>query len=160
MLLAMGGGAVLCIALGLFPGWLYARLPFVAAYHPYTVDHIVAALELLCGTGLGFWMLLAQLGPEPLISLDTDWLYRTLLVQGLNRLITAVRQTGEALEAWRAALLRKAIPYVQNPSMTLRWPGPAPLDSRASDAPAGRLAIGVTIFWIVVFFTAVALYTM
>jgi multicomponent Na+:H+ antiporter subunit D len=160
MLLAMGGGALLCIALGLFPGWLYARLPFVAEYHPYTVDHIVSALEILFGTGLGFWMLLAKLSPEPSISLDTDWLYRKLLVRGLSSLITTARQTGEALEAWRAALLYAAIPYFQHPFLVLMRPGPARLDSRASDAPTNRLSIGVTIFWIVVFFTAVALYTM
>ena len=48
MTVAMGLGAVCCVALGLFPGWLYTRLPYQPVdYHPYTVDHVVAGLQLL-----------------------------------------------------------------------------------------------------------------
>jgi multicomponent Na+:H+ antiporter subunit D len=88
MLAAMGVTAALCLGLGLFPSWLYARLPFGAAYEPYTLDHVVAALQLLLGTGAAFALLRGRLSPDPGVSLDTDWLYR----RPLRRLVAwAVR---------------------------------------------------------------------
>jgi multicomponent Na+:H+ antiporter subunit D len=110
MLLAMGAGAFFCTALGVFPGWLYARLPFAAGYHPYTVDHVVSALQLLLGTGVGFWLLLKKLGGEPTVSLDTDWFYRKPLVPAVNALVAVTRQIGSALEAGGANLLHSLIP--------------------------------------------------
>jgi multicomponent Na+:H+ antiporter subunit D len=181
MLLAMGLASFLCLALGVFPDWLYVRLPFTAGYHPYTVDHVVASLQLLLGTSFGFWLLLAKLQPAPAIHLDTDWFYRRPLVQGLAVLIATARQTGALIESWRTALLRTMMPYVNNPFLLpIRLGlGPRPLANaqpgnparqNTSPAPQGanltydenkfRLPIGVTIFWIVVFFASIALYTM
>ena len=76
MLVAMALGAAACILIGVFPGLLYAYLPFPVAYAPYTAHHIAATLGLLAFTGLGFYLLLKQLDPKPVISLDTDWFYR------------------------------------------------------------------------------------
>jgi multicomponent Na+:H+ antiporter subunit D len=180
MLLAMLLASLPCLALGLFPDWLYARLPFTAEYHPYTVDHVVSALQLLLGTCCGFWLLLARLSPTPGIHLDTDWLYRRPLAQGVARLITTAHRAGATLESGRTALLRIIIPYVHNPFLTVRrlGPGPRTLPTAPPVNPAGhttvssrredsfaynedtfRLPIGATIFWIVVFFVCVALYT-
>ena len=36
MLIAMGLAAVLCIAIGVFPGPLYALLPYPVDFEPYT----------------------------------------------------------------------------------------------------------------------------
>jgi multicomponent Na+:H+ antiporter subunit D len=55
---------------------LYSRLPFAVDYIPYTVRHVTATLGLLGFTALGFFLLLKQLDPEPVVSLDTDWFYR------------------------------------------------------------------------------------
>ncbi|MDP6761441.1 MAG: Na(+)/H(+) antiporter subunit D [Planctomycetota bacterium] len=76
MLAAMGIAAFLCVAIGVLPGVLYARLPFDAPYHPYTLAHVTASAGMLGFTALGFFLLLSHLDPEPKISLDTDWFYR------------------------------------------------------------------------------------
>jgi multicomponent Na+:H+ antiporter subunit D len=76
MLIAMGMAAFLCIGIGVFPGPLYRLLPFPVHFNPYTGDHVTSALGILLFTGLGFFMLLKKLDPEPTVSADTDWVYR------------------------------------------------------------------------------------
>ncbi len=76
MLAAMGLAALACVLIGLFPGALYARLPFPCSYEPYTAAHVVSAVGMLSFTALGFFMFLRHLDPEPSMSLDTDWPYR------------------------------------------------------------------------------------
>ncbi|MCP4751239.1 MAG: Na(+)/H(+) antiporter subunit D [Proteobacteria bacterium] len=76
MLIAMGIAAFLCIFIGCYPDLLYDALPHPVDFHPYTADHVVGALGILLFTGLGFFLLLQHLDPEPKISVDTDWLYR------------------------------------------------------------------------------------
>ena len=76
MLIAMSMAAVLCVAIGLFPGPLYALLPYAVAFEPYTAVHITESLGILMFTALGFVLLLKALDPENTISLDTDWFYR------------------------------------------------------------------------------------
>lgn len=76
MLYAMGIAAFLCIGIGVLPGPLYKMLPFPVHFDPYTGDHVTSALGILMFTGLGFFMLLKKLDPEPTISVDTDWFYR------------------------------------------------------------------------------------
>jgi multicomponent Na+:H+ antiporter subunit D len=76
MLIAMGMAAFMCIGIGVYPGPLYKLLPFAVHFDPYTGDHVTSALGILMFTGLGFFMLLKKLDPEPTISADTDWVYR------------------------------------------------------------------------------------
>jgi len=76
MLIAMGIAAFLCIGIGVLPGPLYRLLPFPVHFEPYTGDHVTSALGILLFTGLGFFMLLKKLDPEPTISVDTDVVYR------------------------------------------------------------------------------------
>jgi multicomponent Na+:H+ antiporter subunit D len=76
MLIAMGLAAFLCIGIGVLPGPLYQLLPYAVHFEPYTGDHVTSALGILLFTGLGFFMLLKKLDPEPTISVDTDWVYR------------------------------------------------------------------------------------
>lgn len=76
MLIAMGMSASLCIGIGVLPGVLYKLLPFPVHFNPYTGEHVTSALGILLFTGLGFFMLLKKLDPEPTISADTDWVYR------------------------------------------------------------------------------------
>ncbi len=76
MLIAMGMAAFLCIFLGVFPKPLYEVLPHAVKFHPYTADHVAGSLGILLFTGLGFFLMLKHLDPEPKISIDTDWLYR------------------------------------------------------------------------------------
>ncbi|MEJ5349856.1 MAG: Na(+)/H(+) antiporter subunit D [Desulfosoma sp.] len=76
MIWAMVIASFLCIGIGCFPKPLYDLLPFPVHFDPYTGDHVTSALGLLLFTGLGFFMLLKKLDPEPTISIDTDWFYR------------------------------------------------------------------------------------
>ncbi|WP_331376525.1 Na(+)/H(+) antiporter subunit D [Sinorhizobium chiapasense] len=76
MLVAMGMAAALCIAIGVFPGPLYALLPYPVDFEPYTGAHVTESLGILMFTALGFVIFLRALDPENTISLDTDWFYR------------------------------------------------------------------------------------
>jgi len=72
MLVAMGLAAVACVVIGVVPVVLYSQLPYRVDYIPFTVRHVTATLGLLGFTALGFFLLLKQLDPEPVVSLDTD----------------------------------------------------------------------------------------
>jgi len=76
MMAAMGIAAALCIFIGCYTPYLYKMLPFPVDYQPYTAYHISETLQILLFTGVGFFLLLAKLKPEPKISLDLDWFYR------------------------------------------------------------------------------------
>ncbi|HEV2394867.1 MAG TPA: Na(+)/H(+) antiporter subunit D [Verrucomicrobiae bacterium] len=71
--------AALCIFIGCYTPYLYKMLPYpqeALKYQPYTAYHIFETLQILLFTGLGFFLLLKKLVPEPTISLDMDWFYR------------------------------------------------------------------------------------
>jgi multicomponent Na+:H+ antiporter subunit D len=114
MLVAMSLAAAACIMIGVFPGLLYAELPYHVEYAPYTARHVLATLGLLSFTALGFFALLAHLDPEPKISLDTDWFYRrglsTALAYAFVALARAETVLGEAYEGFvRRPLLGAAV---------------------------------------------------
>ncbi len=94
MLVAMGIAAVLCVGIGVYPGPLYALLPFENDYvafagaHStshfvvYTPTHTWTQLQLLLFSALAFVFLQKTgLYPPELRStvLDTDWVYRRLV---------------------------------------------------------------------------------
>jgi len=76
MLFAMGIAAMFCVGIGVFPGPLYALLPYPVDFEPYTGAHITESLGILMFTLLAFVLFLKSLDPEKTISLDTDWFYR------------------------------------------------------------------------------------
>lgn len=78
MLAAMGGLAVLNVAIGVVPALLYDRLPSAVAFQPYASDKLLAAVQLLVFAGLGAWLVRARLAPKPTTQIDTDWVYREL----------------------------------------------------------------------------------
>jgi len=79
MRLAMIAFAILCIAIGVVPGPLYAMLPYPVAFVPYTGDHVLFYVQLLLFAGLAFFVMLPWMQRTLTITLDTDWLYRRLL---------------------------------------------------------------------------------
>jgi multicomponent Na+:H+ antiporter subunit D len=100
MLAAMALAAALCIGIGVFPGALYALLPFPVDYEPYTASHVVAQVQLLFFSALAFAVLMRTgIYPPELrsVNLDSDWLYRVFL-NGLWR------HAASALDSARAAL--------------------------------------------------------
>jgi multicomponent Na+:H+ antiporter subunit D len=81
MLVAMALAAMLCVGIGIFPAPFYALLPFQSDFHPYSLDHVVAQLQLLFLSALAFTLLMRTgIYPPELRStnLDSDWFYRRL----------------------------------------------------------------------------------
>ncbi|HVV73500.1 MAG TPA: Na(+)/H(+) antiporter subunit D, partial [Verrucomicrobiae bacterium] len=79
MNLAMLAASALCIFIGCYTPYLYKMLPYpeeAMKYAPYTPYHISETLQILLFTGVGFFLLIKKLTPEPTISLDLDWFYR------------------------------------------------------------------------------------
>jgi NADH:ubiquinone oxidoreductase subunit 5 (subunit L)/multisubunit Na+/H+ antiporter MnhA subunit len=79
MLIAMGITAFLCIFIGVYPGALYALLPYPVDYQPYTVSHVMSQLQVLLFAILAFsLLLLSGIYPAEIraINLDADWFYR------------------------------------------------------------------------------------
>ncbi len=92
--------AALCLGIGLFPGPLYALLPFGVEYVPYTADHVFAQLQMLGGCTLVFFLAQRYLRRRTVPLLDTDWLYRQAgprLVRGAMRLIVAAASRAQAV---------------------------------------------------------------
>lgn len=142
MLIAMGAAAVLCIVLGVAPGWLYARLPFPpVTYHPYNAAHVFEMVLLIAFTAVGFWWLLDRLHPHAAITLDTDWLYRrpaAWFIPGLAAPLFALHaRLGAAVQRGAEAVGE----VTRNPPVALvrlarGQPLSAPLQPGRSDAPA------------------------
>ncbi len=102
MRIAMGITAALCIGIGVFPGALYAILPYPVDYVPYTVAHVITQLQLLMYSALAFTvMMLWKIYPPELRStvLDTDWLYRRALARTVPRALDAVFERIHSLQA-------------------------------------------------------------
>jgi multicomponent Na+:H+ antiporter subunit D len=111
MKLAMVLMAFGCIAIGVFPGALYALLPFPVDFVPYTASHVVFQLHLLLGAAVAFVLLFRWLKRTGTITLDVDWLWRgvgTWLTRwadawaGLawDNLVQAIRDaTGKVMDA-------------------------------------------------------------
>jgi len=78
MMAAMAVTSLLCIFYGIFPDFLYRKLPYLMVdFRPFIIPHLVEAIQILIFTFLGFWVVRAKLTPKDKISLDTDWFFRT-----------------------------------------------------------------------------------
>lgn len=154
MIVGMSLAAGLCTLFGVFPDLLYRMLPFGGDYHPYTMDHVVSSLQLLVGTGVVFYFLLDQLGGEPTISLDADWLYRVPLARFVGASVAVARNAGSVLSGAALGLVRAC-----SASFLPANPADADADARGDDYDPNRFRspIGVTVFWIAVYFAVIAL---
>ena len=155
MLVAMGVGALLCFAYGVMPDLLYRLLPNGSEYHPYTVDHVMSSVQLLLGTAVAFWLLLAKLGGQATISVDTDWLYRKPLAAVGRTLVAGARGFGQAVQGVTGAIVYSLSALTQPSDDTVVTGS----DPRAVDSDPFRFRspIGNTVFWVVVYFTLVAI---
>jgi multicomponent Na+:H+ antiporter subunit D len=83
MLVAMIAGAILCVAIGLYPAPLYEILPYpVGDYTAYTTGHVLSYFQLLIFAILAFAVLVRTgiYPPEERgVNLDFDWTYRKAL---------------------------------------------------------------------------------
>ena len=136
MLLAMGLAAFLCIAIGVYPGPLYALLPFPVDYAPYTTSHVVTTLQLLVFSGLAFATLQRTgLYPPELRStvLDFDFSYRWLAPRIIGWIMAAGGRAWTAMTRGVLLLLRRLIGRI------FRTHGPHGILSRTW--PTGSMAL-------------------
>ncbi len=140
MQLAMGITAFLCIFIGVYPDPLYALLPYDVVYKPYTTNHVIAQLQLLCFALLAFAVLMRS-GIHPpeirAVNLDVDWIYRRL-ISVLYRPIAAL--IGLIWTAFSEAAL-KNLGQFQN--LLYRWHSPE--TGMARVRPTGAMVIWVAI---------------
>lgn len=130
MLLAMGITAFLCIAIGVFPGPLYALLPFEVDYVPYTTTHVITQLQLLMFSALAFAVLMKTgIYPPELksVNLDTDWFYRRAMRIVIGRTAALVAGTWQAFTGFwfnRFNAIRRGLYASHGPEgrMSQDWP--------------------------------------
>lgn len=82
MLVAMGLAAFGCLTIGLYPGALYAILPYEVSYKVWDIGHVLGELQLLAFAALVF-ALMVQRGIYPLHGrhtvIYTDWVTRSAI---------------------------------------------------------------------------------
>ncbi|HMB78322.1 MAG TPA: proton-conducting transporter membrane subunit, partial [Kiloniellaceae bacterium] len=138
MLLAMGITAFLCIFIGVFPGTLYAILPYPVDFEPYTVAHVITQLQLLLFAMLAFALLVKTgLYPEEMPStvLNSDWVYRRLL----PKMVGALYGAGGYVRSGVLRRLQRRLEHFI--AMVFRTHGPAGILART-------LAPGATTLWV------------
>jgi multicomponent Na+:H+ antiporter subunit D len=119
MYLAMSSAAAICLVTGIFPNLIYRLLPMEMAYHPYTPDHIVGAVQILIGTTLGFWLLRGRLGGESTVTLDVDYIYRRPIWLAVS-LAASAAEAGGRLASGSRERLGAAIAILFQPLMRER----------------------------------------
>jgi multicomponent Na+:H+ antiporter subunit D len=122
MLLSMGLTAFLCFFIGVYPKALYDLLPFPVEYQPYGAYHLSETVQILLFTGLGFFLLVKKLAPEPKINLDFDWVYRWG-VRGFLWLARLPLQSLDTLwgEVYRTVALRVTMLLARFSAWFDRW---------------------------------------
>ena len=88
--------AVFCIALGVFPQYLYALLPYPLDYVAYAPGKVLFYVQLLLFSGLAFFLLLPAMKRTLTVTLDIDWLWRVGLKHLAKRLY-AIESAGKEL---------------------------------------------------------------
>jgi multicomponent Na+:H+ antiporter subunit D len=140
MLIAMAIAAALCIGIGCLPNVFYALLPFETGYRPYTLDHVVAQVQLLFLSALAFTLLMRTgIYPPELrsVNLDAEWFYRKL---GRQLLLGLGHIAGQAWERGAQGLIAGASALV---ARLQRHYGPEGVFARPW--PAGTMAFWTTI---------------
>ena len=109
MRIAMIFFAALCIGLGVFPGPLYALLPFPVAFVPYTAAHVLTMLQLLLFSGLAFFIFLPVMKRTLTVSLDVDWAYRRFLPNLVRYLVASFATVDRELRSTFIGVINKVI---------------------------------------------------
>jgi len=143
MLWAMGITAFLCIFIGVFPGPLYALLPYDVDYHAYSNYHVVWQLQLLLFALLAF-VFLMRTGIHPpevrAVNLDFDVVYRRFLPVMITRIGMLIDKIWSGLIGFALAKVKTVIDSFYN-----------------SHGPEGRMAsvwpTGAMVLWISILLT-------
>jgi multicomponent Na+:H+ antiporter subunit D len=140
MLLAMTISAVLCITIGVYPGWLYSILPFDTGYNPYDATHVLTQTQLLFFSALAFvWLNLRGLYPPELhsVNLDFEWTYRRLFPRVIGSCLSWMRDTDRRIRDDALNRFENLTNYIAR----LHYPG-----SKASQMrPTGNMVMWVAV---------------
>ena len=139
-MVAMALAAGLCLFIGIYPSFLYGRLPWEVAFEPYTATHVLIQTQLLFFSAIAFArLMLERLYPPELhaTNLDAEWLYRRAGPRLLGAIGRGIARTDAGLRAHAlkqlAALMRGVV--------TLGGP---------TGVLARTLPIGRTTIWVLV----------
>jgi multicomponent Na+:H+ antiporter subunit D len=151
--LAMVLFAFMCIFFGVAPQYLYQFLPYPVDYQAYTAGKVVFYLQLLLFSGLAFFLLLPLMKRTLTISLDTDWIWRVLLLRTATGLYSAASSLGHFVAGTFSSLIAR---------IGLRARHYFGATSTDSDQKQGVFArawpIGTTALWIAVLLTAYVVF--
>ena len=142
MMVAMAATSFLCIFYGIFPDYLYKDLPYLMQFNPFTIPHLVEAIQVLIFTFLGFWLVRAKLTPKDKIFLDTDWFFRASAPAFRGVFIGSVNGFFDACERMGFAIAHRISDLSAHPVQvlrTLRFP------SRDFDPDLDRPALALPI---------------
>lgn len=155
---AMIGGAFLCTMYGVVPSLLYQYLPFAATYEPYTLDHVISAMQLLVATLAAFWLFIPKLGGEPTVSVDTDWFYRRPLYYLTISLVNFVSSVRNGFGVWGNRLLEAVVPFFRNPLVLVPQTGENGPPSPFYQEDRYRFPVGITVLMSVIVFVVAFSY--
>ena len=140
MLVAMGIGALACLAIGIWPNLLYSLLPGEVDYTAYSYTHILTQVQLLCFAiaavaAFHLW----KIYPAEIrsVNLDADWVYRRAAVK-------VTRFTGSVVGAADAAFRRAVLGTVRR-TMRGAFRAHGPRGILARTWPAGSMVLWVSI---------------
>ncbi len=144
MLLAMGIAAAFCIGIGIFPGTLYALLPYEVHETTYTAQNIITKTQLLVFAVLAFTILVRTgLYPKeiPSTNLNTDWIYRVAGPRLIRRTVALAAGIRDAVHAVMGARIRAFLTLIE------RTHGPHGIMART-------WSIGSTVLWVAILLAA------
>lgn len=140
MLTAMTIAAVLCVAIGVYPQWVYQLLPFDTGYNPYDATHVLTQTQLLFFSALAFvWLNLQKMYPPELhsVNLDAEWLYRRFAPRLIGAGFSRIWQLDRNFRGWCLSRINGLINYLAQ----LHYPGGRGSVTR----PTGHMVIWVAV---------------
>lgn len=161
MLIAMGAGAALSLAVGLAPATTFDLLALDLHPHAFTAENVVFGLQVFAFTLAAAWLALPTLAPRGELTLDTDWLYRKattpvrLLLQ--QPLEWPFAQTQRGLDQVVRAATRISLTPEDGWSRLLRWKAsPDVAVSLLARPPLGAALAAIFVLFAVVVLVAAA----
>lgn len=118
MHLGMAASAFFCVLFGVYPELLYNALPFPVHYQPYTLYHLTESVQILSFTFIAFWILRKKLAGDPLLPLDTDWVYRRLLPPLGNGIVQGTAYLFASCETGCLKFAQSILKIARNPLQT------------------------------------------
>jgi multicomponent Na+:H+ antiporter subunit D len=115
MVIAMSIAAFLCLAIGIYPVWLYTILPFDFAYNPYDISHVLTQTQLLFFSALAFvWLNLKGIYPPEVrsVNVDSEWFYRKFLNRIQHSVFSWIWRTDSQLRSSVLDRIRGLIVYL------------------------------------------------